>query len=140
MLVGVLVGAYAGGVTVTEIHQVELLAEIGVALLLFALGIEFSLRELQPVRTIALLGTPLQIGLTIAYGVWIGWLLGWAWLASVWLGARSALSRTMVILKTLIAQGFLGTLSSRVMIGMLLVQDLAVGLLVVMRPQLQNRE
>ena len=62
LLAGVLVGPYTGGVTVTEIQQVELLAEIGVALLLFALGIEFSLRELQPVRTIALLGTPLKSG------------------------------------------------------------------------------
>jgi CPA2 family monovalent cation:H+ antiporter-2 len=140
ILAGVLVGPYTGGVTVTEIHQVELLAEIGVALLLFALGIEFSLRELQPVRTIALLGTPLQIGLTIAYGVGIGWLLGWEWLASVWFGALISLSSTMVILKTLMAQGFLGTLSSRVMIGMLLVQDLAVVPLMTILPQLHNLE
>lgn len=140
ILAGVLVGPYTGGITVTEIHQVELLAEIGVALLLFALGIEFSLQELRPVRTIALLGTPLQIGLTIAYGSGIGWLLGWDWLTSVWFGALIALSSTMVILKTLMAQGFLGTLSSRVMIGMLLVQDLAVVPLMIILPQLHNLE
>ena len=45
ILAGVLVGPYTGGITVTEIHDIELLAEIGVALLLFALGIEFSLKE-----------------------------------------------------------------------------------------------
>jgi len=66
ILAGVLVGPYTGGVTVSEIHDIELLAEIGVALLLFALGLEFSLKELQPVRNIALFGTPIQILLTIA--------------------------------------------------------------------------
>ena len=50
ILAGVIVGPFTGGVTVVEIHDIELLAEIGVALLLFALGLEFSLKELQPVR------------------------------------------------------------------------------------------
>jgi hypothetical protein len=54
IVAGVLVGPYTGGATVTEIHDIELLAEIGVALL-FALDIEFSLQELQPMRRIALL-------------------------------------------------------------------------------------
>ncbi len=52
----------------TEIHNIELLAEIGVALLLFALGIEFSLKKLETVRKIALLGTPIQLLLSIALG------------------------------------------------------------------------
>src|SRR5215813_1607528 len=84
ILAGVMVGPYTGGVTVTEIHDIELLAEIGVALLLFALGLEFSLKELQPVRKVALIGTPLQIILTIAYGFAIGQLLGWGWNSSLW--------------------------------------------------------
>lgn len=140
ILAGVVVGPYTGGVTVTAIHDIELLAEIGVALLLFALGIEFSFRELRPVRTIALLGTPLQMGCTMAYGAGLGWLLGWPWIPSLWLGALMALSSTMVILKTLMSRGLLGTLSSRVMIGMLLVQDLAVVPLMIILPQLHNLE
>jgi len=140
ILVGILVGPYTGGVTVTEVHDIELLAEIGVALLLFALGLEFSLKELQPVRHIALIGTPIQILLTIAYGYGIGWLLGWDWLASLWLGGLICLSSTMVILKTLMNQGRLGTLSSRVMIGMLIVQDLAVVPLMIILPQLNQLE
>jgi CPA2 family monovalent cation:H+ antiporter-2 len=138
ILAGVAVGPYTGGVTVTQIHDIELLAEIGVALLLFALGLEFSLRDLQPVRHIALLGTPLQLLLTIAYGFGIGQWLGWEWLPSLWLGALISLSSTMVILKTLMSQGRLGTLSSRVMIGMLIVQDLAVVLLMIVLPQLNQ--
>jgi CPA2 family monovalent cation:H+ antiporter-2 len=138
ILAGIAVGPYTGGVTVTEIHNIELLAEIGVALLLFALGLEFSLKELQPVRYIALIGTPLQILLTIAYGFGIGQWLDWAWLPSLWLGALFALSSTMVILKTLISQGRLGTLSSRIMIGMLIVQDLAMVPMMIILPQLNE--
>jgi CPA2 family monovalent cation:H+ antiporter-2 len=140
ILAGIAVGPYTGGVTVTEIHDIELLAEIGVALLLFALGLEFSLKELQPVRYVALIGTPLQILLTIAYGFGIGQWLGWAWLPSLWLGGLICLSSTMVILKTLMSQGRLGTLSSRVMIGMLIVQDLTVVPLVIVLPELNNLE
>lgn len=140
ILAGVMVGPYTGGVTVVEIHDIELLAEIGVALLLFALGLEFSLKELQPVRHIALLGTPVQILLTMALGYGIGQLFGLDWQASVWFGGLIALSSTMVTLKTLMNQGRLGTLSSRVMIGMLIVQDLAVVPLMIILPQLSRPE
>jgi len=135
---GVLVGPYTGLPTVTAIHDIELLAEIGVALLLFALGLEFSLKKLRPVRGIALIGTPMQILLTMAYGCGIGKWLGWDLLPSIWLGAVISLSSTMVILKTLMNQGWVGTLSSQVMIGMLLVQDLAVVPMLIILPQLSN--
>ncbi|HPD60742.1 MAG TPA: cation:proton antiporter [Thermodesulfobacteriota bacterium] len=140
ILAGVLVGPHTGGVTVTEIHDIELLAEIGVALLLFGLGLEFSLKELKPVKKIALIGTPLQILLTMGYGFAIGRLFGWERLPSLWVGALISLSSTMVIVKTLMNRGLLGTLSSRVMIGMLIVQDLAVVPLMIILPQLQNPE
>ena len=138
ILAGVMVGPFTGGVTVSEIHDIELLAEIGVALLLFALGLEFSLKELRPVRNIALIGTPIQILLSMALGFGIGQMLGWEWYASLWFGGMIALSSTMVILKTLMSQGRLGTLSSRVMIGMLIVQDLAVVPLMIILPQLNR--
>jgi len=109
-----------------------------VALLLFALGLEFSLKKLKPVRNIALIGTPLQMILTIAYGFLIGQGLGWDWISSLWFGSLISLSSTMVILKTLMNQGWMGTLSSRVMIGMLIVQDLAVVPLMIILPQLNN--
>jgi CPA2 family monovalent cation:H+ antiporter-2 len=99
------------------------------------------LKELKPVRNVALFGTPLQIGLTIAIGFAIGrWLLGLEWAAALWLGALFSLSSTMVILKTLMGQGRLGTLSSRVMIGMLIVQDLAVVPMMIILPQLNDPE
>lgn len=138
ILAGIMVGPFTGGVTVSNVHDIELLAEIGVALLLFALGLEFSLKELKPVRNIALIGTPIQILLTMALGFGIGQLFGWEWLDSLWLGGLIALSSTMVTLKTLMSQGRMGTLSSRVMIGMLIVQDLAVVPLMIILPQLDE--
>jgi CPA2 family monovalent cation:H+ antiporter-2 len=62
---GIVLGPVTGGALISDPHDIELLAEIGIALLLFALGIEFSLKELRPVRNVALLGTSLQILLTV---------------------------------------------------------------------------
>lgn len=138
ILAGVLIGPFTGGVTVSDVHEIEKLAEIGVALLLFALGLEFSLKELKPVKYVALIGGPIQILLTIGYGYLVGLWLGWEVVPSLWLGGIASLSSTMVILKTLMNQGMMGTLSSRVMIGILIVQDLAVVPLMIMLPQLSD--
>ena len=140
ILTGIAFGPYTGGFALTSVHEIELLAEIGVALLLFALGLEFSLKDLKPVKKIALIGTPIQILLTIAMGYGIGQWMGWDAKTSLWLGALVSLSSTMVLLKTLMNQGWLGTLSSKVMVGILIVQDLAVVPLIVLLPMLNNPE
>src|SRR3954462_11696862 len=85
---GVLVGPYTAGPTVVQIHDIELLAEIGVALLLFSLGLEMSFRDLVPVRGIALIGGPIQILVTCAAGAATGSLiLGIPTREAIWLGA-----------------------------------------------------
>jgi CPA2 family monovalent cation:H+ antiporter-2 len=138
ILAGIVLGPLTGGRLISDAHEIELLAEIGVALLLFALGIEFSLKELRPVRAVAVGGGVIQILLTVGVGAGCGLALGWPWTDAVWFGACVSLSSTMVILKTLQAQGRLGTLSSRVMIGILLVQDLAVVPLLILLPKLTD--
>jgi CPA2 family monovalent cation:H+ antiporter-2 len=135
---GILLGPHTGGVAVSDIHNIELLAEIGVALLLFALGLEFSLKDLRPVKYIALAGTPVQMGATIAFGVLLGNLMGWELKQSIWFGVIVSLSSTMVILKTLMNQGWLGTLSSKVMVGMLIIQDLVVILFMIILPRMDD--
>jgi monovalent cation:H+ antiporter-2, CPA2 family len=140
ILAGVAIGPFTGGITVSDVHDLELLAELGVALLLFALGLEFSLKDLQPVRNIALIGTPIQMVLTILLGLGIASVLGWSWVEGLWFGSLISLSSTMVLLKTLMSRGLLGTLSSRVMIGMLIVQDLVVIPLMLILPTLNNLE
>ncbi|MEF2144539.1 MAG: cation:proton antiporter [Desulfovibrionaceae bacterium] len=134
IVAGVLLGPHTGGVTVSSVHEIEMLAEIGVALLLFGIGLEFSLSDLRPVRGIALVGTPIQIVLIVVYGWGIALWMGWGWEPALWLGSLLSLSSTMVILKTLESQGLMGTLSSRVMVGMLIVQDLAVVPMLVILP------
>jgi CPA2 family monovalent cation:H+ antiporter-2 len=138
ILSGVLLGPYTGGLTVSGAHEIELLAEIGIALLLFALGLEFSFKDLKPVKWVALIGTPIQMLLTMALGFAIGQFMGFDWKSSLWLGALASFSSTMVILKTLMNQGWLGTLSSKVMIGMLIIQDLAVVPMMIVLPELND--
>ena len=134
---GVLVGPYTAGPTVVQVHDIEQLADIGVALLLFSLGLELSFRDLQPVRRIALIGGPLQIVLTTAAAA-VGCVqaLGMPVTEAIWFGAMISLSSTVVVLKTLSAAGVTSTLASRVMIGLLVVQDLAVVPMLVILPQL----
>ncbi|MBT6615772.1 MAG: portal protein, partial [Deltaproteobacteria bacterium] len=124
IIAGIVIGPYSGGITVSGVHEIEMLAEIGVALLLFALGLEFSFSELKPVWKVAVIGTPVQIMLTMLFGFFIGRWMGWELIPSLWFGALISFSSTMVILKTLMNQGWMGTLSSKVMIGMLIIQDL----------------
>src|SRR5919199_5308000 len=110
VLAGVLVGPNTGGPTVGEVEDIELLAEIGVALLLFTIGLHFPLGELAPVRRVALIGTPIQMALTIAFGYILGRLLGWGWAEAIWFGSVLSLSSTVVVLKTLSEQRVIDTL------------------------------
>jgi CPA2 family monovalent cation:H+ antiporter-2 len=138
ILAGVVVGPNTGGPTVSSVHDIELLAEIGVALLLFAIGLHFSLDELAPVRRVAILGTAAQLALTILFGYALGRLLGFGWQEAAWFGALLSLSSTAVVLKSLSEQGVMGTLSSRVIVGMLVAQDLAVVPLIILLPEIGN--
>lgn len=134
---GVAVGPHTAGPTVVAVHDIELLAEIGAALLLFALGLELSLRDLQLVRRIALFGGPVQILLTGAAAGWAGaQFLSMTAVEAAWFGAMVSISSTMVVVKTLDERGVTATLASRVMIGLLVLQDLAVIPMLIILPQL----
>src|SRR5829696_6580955 len=110
ILAGVVVGPNTGGPTVSSVHDIELLAEIGVALLLFTIGLHFSLDELAPVRRVALFGTAALTALTIAFGYWLGRALGCRWEGAAWSGAMLSPSSTAVVLKSLSEQGVMGSL------------------------------
>jgi len=138
---GIAVGPHTSGPTVGQLHDIETLAEIGVALLLFSLGLEVSFRDLQIVKRVSLIGGPIQIVVTLAAGALGGiYGLGMSSAESMWFGAMVAVSSTMVVLKVLAAAGVTDTLASKVMIGLLLVQDLAVIPMLVILPQLGNPE
>ena len=107
------------------------------ALLLFSLGLELSFRDLQPVRRVALIGGPIQIVVTSAVGALAAAKgLGMPAREAIWFGAMISVSSTAVVLKMLSAAGVTQTLASRVMIGLLVIQDLAVVPMLVVLPQL----
>jgi CPA2 family monovalent cation:H+ antiporter-2 len=135
LVAGILLGPRFANL-ITDRANLELLAEIGVTLLLFGLGLELSIKEMQPVRRVALAGTAIQMLLCTAMGAAFAQWLGFSWAASLWFGALLSVSSTIVVIKTLQAQGRLGTLSSRVMLGMLVAQDLAVIPLMIVLPRL----
>lgn len=136
IIAGIFIGPFTGGVTVTNTHQIELLAEIGVALLLFSIGLDLSFKEIKEVRSVALIGTVIQLALSILFGYGIGFLSGLDWAPSLLLGGILSLSSTMIVIKTLMSRGLMGTLSSKVMIGMLIVQDLAAVPMMIMIPRM----
>lgn len=138
IIAGIIIGPFTGGVTVTDIPRIELLAEIGVALLLFSIGLDLSFKELKDVKGIAVTGTMLQIILCVLFGYGIGHQMGLPANVSIIFGMIISLSSTMVVLKVLMSRGLIGTLSSRVMIGMLIVQDLAAIPMMIVIPQLHD--
>lgn len=138
IIAGIIIGPFTGGVTISDIPRIELLAEIGVALLLFSIGLDLSFKELKDVKGIAITGTLLQIFLCVLAGSGIGYFMALPANVSIVFGMIISLSSTMVVLKVLMSRGLIGTLSSKVMIGMLLVQDLAAIPMMIVIPQLQN--
>jgi CPA2 family monovalent cation:H+ antiporter-2 len=139
LVAGMVVGP-AGLGLIKELVQVETLAQIGVAFLLFALGVEFSFAELRKVQKISLGGGGLQIALTILITTLVSLGVGWVSFPSqgVFLGAILSLSSTAVVLKSLAERNETETPHGQVMLGILIVQDLAVGLMLAVLPALDK--
>src|SRR5688572_31131783 len=99
MLTGIVIGPYGLGL-IKELAAVEILAEIGVMLLLFSIGLEFSLARLREMKRLVLLGGGLQVGLTIAAAAGAAYFLGRAVNQAVFFGFLVALSSTAIVLKS----------------------------------------
>jgi len=135
---GILVGPFTPGLTVSDVHEFELLAEVGVILLMYSIGLEFSFSDLLQVKWVALLGAPLGILLSIALGLGAGALLAWSWQQGVAVGAIISVASTMVLSRFLTERGELRSQSGQVMIAITLVEDLAVVILTVLLPSLTD--
>lgn len=138
ILAGVIVGPHTAGPTVERIHEIEMLAEVGVALLLFTLGLEFSFGELRRLAKLTFIGTPIQIVLSLLVTYLVAILLGFSSTDALWMGGTISLSSTMVVLKTLAARDALDTGPGRLMLAILIAQDLAVIPLLLILPQLSS--
>lgn len=134
ILAGVFVGiAYKASFGDNANSALDSLANIGVALLLFSMGLEFKKKDIAPIRNVAVWGTLAQVAFTFLAGAGIAW--GLSRFAENWFNSRISMfifatafvsTSTAVVLKTLSSRGQMGTLSSKVMIGMSIVQDLTV--------------
>ena len=133
---GILIGPFTPGPRLSDVHELELLAEIGVILLMYSIGIEFSPRDLLPAKWIALGGGPLGILLCIALGVGAAWAMGWNISQGVAVGAAVSVASTMVLSRLLIDSKQLHTDHGRAMIGMTLVEDFAVVILTILLPSM----
>src|SRR6266576_1713592 len=138
VLGGILVGPFTPGPTVSDVHKFELLAEIGVILLMYSLGLEFSFRYLLRVKWVAIIGGRLGILLSGALGLWVGSLLGGSWQQGVAVGAIISVASTMVLSRFLVECGPLRSEQGQIMIGITLVEDLAVVVLTILLPSLGN--
>src|SRR2546425_7731014 len=134
VLGGLIISPLTPGPAVSDIHTFELFAEIGVVLLMFSLGIEFSLKDLMGVGWIAVLGGPIGMVLSILLGLGVGALLGWSPLQGTMVGMVVSPASTMVLARLLLDRGELHTRHRRVMIRITLVEDLAVVVLIVLIP------
>jgi monovalent cation:H+ antiporter-2, CPA2 family len=136
VLAGLVLSPLTPGPHVHDVHTFQVMAEIGVILLMFSVGIEFSIPELLRVKWVALIGAPIGISLMVGLGIGVGSLLGWPILQGVAVGCIVSVASTMVLMRLLMDRGELGSESGRIMVTLSLVEDLAVVILTVVLPSL----
>lgn len=125
LITGMIVGPYGLG-GVADIHAVEILAEMGVILLLFAIGIEFSIEQFMRLKTVVVVGGSLQTGLSVLLVFVLLVLLGFGMNQSVFIGFLVALSSTAIVLKLLQDRGEIESPTGRSALSLLIFQDLII--------------
>lgn len=139
LLAGILVGPHTPGF-IADTATVRTVADLGVALLMFAVGVQFSLEELRHVRKSALVTGTVQLLGMVGLGLGLGWALGWGLYAGLFVGCALVLSSTAVMLRLLDERGELGTNHGQLLLGILVFQDLSLVLMVTLLPALAQTE
>lgn len=135
MIAGVIVGPWTPGF-VADVELAGQLAEIGVMLLMFGVGLHLAPEDLLSVRRIALPGALVQIGAATALGMAVGLSWGWSVGASLVFGLALSCASTVVLLRALEGQGILKSIDGRIAVGWLVVEDLAMVMVLVLLPAL----
>lgn len=138
LVAGALIGPH-GLNLISDLEQVRVLAEIGVILLLFSIGVEFSLPHLTAARGLLLIGGPLQVLGVVLLVAMIGWGLGLPAEQAFFWGCLLSLSSTAIVLKALAARGETNSPHGRATIGILIFQDLIVVPMMLITPLLAQR-
>jgi monovalent cation:proton antiporter-2 (CPA2) family protein len=133
LLAGVLVGPFTPGFVADPALAGDL-AEIGVILLMFGVGLHFSLKDLLSVRGIAVPGALAQIAFATALGMGLAWSLGWKLGAGLVFGLALSVASTVVLLRALQERRLVETEQGRIAVGWLIVEDLAMVLTLVLLP------
>lgn len=131
LVAGVVIGPFTPGF-VADTATTQRVADVGVILLLFGVGLHFSLGTLVRLRAVAGAGGLTQIALTVAAGMLVGALLGWPPLASLFLGSATAISSSAVLAKVLDERGEANSEHGAIALGWMIVQDLVTIVLVVL--------
>jgi len=134
---GALLGPY-GLNLVSDREQVQVMAEIGVVLLLFTIGIEFSLTHLTAARRLFLIGGPVQVLSVVLLATAGGWVVGLSLAQSIFWGCLLSLSSTAIVLKALADRGEMDSPQGHITIGILVFQDLAVVPMMLLTPLLAS--
>ena len=137
LLAGIAVGPFTPGF-VADVHLAPQLAEIGVVLLMFGVGMHFSLRDLLAVRGIALPGALAQIVVATALGVTLSLSWGWQLGEGLVLGLALSVASTVVLLRALEARKSLESADGRIAVGWLIVEDLVMVLALVLLPPIAD--
>ena len=135
LLAGILIGPGTPGF-VADVSLAAQLSEIGVMLLMFGVGLHFSLKDLLAVKRIAVPGAVVQMSLATLLGMGVAWWWGWSWGAGLIFGLSLSCASTVVLLKALEARGVLDSMNGRIAVGWLVVEDLATVLVLVLLPPL----
>ena len=135
LVAGIIIGPGTPGF-VADIQLAGQLAEIGVMLLMFGVGLHFSLPELLAVRRIALPGAVVQMAVATALGTAVATAWGWPLAGALVFGLALSVASTVVLLKALERQGVLESVNGRIAVGWLIVEDLAMVLVLVLLPAL----
>ncbi|PKP93507.1 MAG: Kef family K(+) transporter [Alphaproteobacteria bacterium HGW-Alphaproteobacteria-16] len=135
LLAGIMVGPFTPGY-VADGNLAAELAEIGVILLMFGVGLHFSLRDLLSVRRVAVPGAVVQIASAVLLGMGLAWVMGWDPLAGFVFGLALSVASTVVLLRGLQAFGIVDTERGRIAVGWLIVEDLVMVLALVLLPAL----
>src|SRR5216683_3574818 len=133
LVAGVVVGPFTPGFTADPALAAEL-AEIGVILLMFGVGLHFSLKDLISVARIAVPGAIGQIVLATLMGAGLARFLGWSWLAGLVFGLALSVASTVVMIRALQDRHILDTERGRIAVGWLVVEDLVMILTLVLLP------
>jgi CPA2 family monovalent cation:H+ antiporter-2 len=139
MITGVVIGPYGLGL-IKELEAIEILAEIGVVLLLFTIGLEFSLSRLREMKRLVLLGGGLQVGLTIAATTVVAVIFGRGMNQAVFFGFLVALSSTAIVLKSYVERNEMDAPHGRAGVGILLFQDISIVLMMLFVPILGGKD